>query len=87
LWKKYSFPSLARMKPNPLSLTSRLIVPFIGAIANLLAIHRKANALQQDVIAWKMFQRLPEDRSALDERRLVYVRNEPSVYPFWLIAR
>jgi hypothetical protein len=32
LWKKYSFPSPARMKPNPLSLTSRLIVPFIGAI-------------------------------------------------------
>jgi hypothetical protein len=28
-------PSLARMKPKPLSLTSRLIVPFIGAIANL----------------------------------------------------
>src|SRR5215212_6147197 len=32
LWKKYSFPSSARMNPKPLSLTSRLIVPFIDAI-------------------------------------------------------
>src|SRR3954471_9083228 len=32
LWKKYSFPSAARMKPNPLSLTSRLIVPFIDGM-------------------------------------------------------
>src|SRR6185437_8805756 len=27
LWKKYSLPSSARMKPKPLSLTRRLIVP------------------------------------------------------------
>src|SRR5688572_31357212 len=31
LWKKYSLPSSARMKPKPLSLTRRLIVPFIDA--------------------------------------------------------
>src|SRR4029079_8043843 len=28
LWKKYSVPLSARMKPKPLSLTSRLMVPF-----------------------------------------------------------
>src|SRR5438093_7092656 len=32
LWKKYSFPSLAKMNPNPLSLTRRFIVPFRAAI-------------------------------------------------------
>ena len=35
-WKKYSLPSLAATKPKPLSLTSRLIVPFVEAISNLL---------------------------------------------------
>ena len=30
--EEYSLPSPARMKPKPLSLTSRLIVPFIGAM-------------------------------------------------------
>ena len=30
--EEVSFPSLARMNPKPLSLTSRLIVPFIGAM-------------------------------------------------------
>ena len=30
--EEVSFPSLARMNPNPLSLTRRLIVPFIGAM-------------------------------------------------------
>jgi hypothetical protein len=37
------------MKPNPLSLMSRLIVPFVGAIANLLEIHVMQSALWQDV--------------------------------------
>ena len=36
LWKKYSLPSEARMKPKPLSLTSRLIVPFSAAICSVL---------------------------------------------------
>jgi hypothetical protein len=31
-WKKYSLPSSAATKPNPLSLTNRLIVPFEVAI-------------------------------------------------------
>jgi len=33
LWKKYSLPSLARMKPNPLSLTRRFTVPLMDAMA------------------------------------------------------
>src|SRR5262245_54188834 len=33
-WKKYSLPSLAAIKPNPLSV-KRLIVPFIVAIVSL----------------------------------------------------
>jgi len=39
LWKKYSLPSSARMNPNPLSLTSRLIVPFMGAMQTPSHIH------------------------------------------------
>src|SRR3954468_19311797 len=35
LWKKYSLPSSARMNPKPLSLTSRLIVPFDAAMTVL----------------------------------------------------
>jgi hypothetical protein len=68
------------MKPNPLSLTSRLIVPFIGAIG-ISGIHRISNAPQQDVIA-RDAQRLPEDRSALDERSLVYARSGLESTPF-----
>src|SRR5918994_2385197 len=32
LWKKYSVPSPARMKPKPLSETMRLMVPVIEAM-------------------------------------------------------
>jgi hypothetical protein len=75
------------MKPKPLPLTSRLIVPFIGAIAVSSKIHRIANALQQDDDCLGDAQRLPEDRSALDERRLAYVRSEFQYTRFWLIVR
>jgi hypothetical protein len=32
-WKKYSLPSPAAMNPKPLSLTRRLIVPFVDAMS------------------------------------------------------
>ena len=37
-WKKYSGPSPAAMNPNPLSLTSRLIVPCVDAMCVSLSL-------------------------------------------------
>src|SRR4029453_15279687 len=35
-WKKYSLPSWGATKPKPLSVTGRLIIPFVAAIETLL---------------------------------------------------
>jgi hypothetical protein len=59
------------MKPKPLSLTRRLIVPFMDAMAISLNPSGK-NVVWQEGCS----QRLPGGRSALDERRLAYVWSE-----------
>ena len=61
--EEVSFPSSARMKPKPLSLTSRLIVPFMGA-AIPISLKCEPNALSQG--KWLIgAQRVPGGRSAL----------------------
>ena len=67
--EEVSFPSLARMKPKPLSLTSRLIVPFIGAIAiSLKSIDIAIHALAGEWSIWP--DACPEAGRRWIERRL-----------------
>ena len=47
LWKKYSVPSSARINPNPFSLTSRLILPFIAIAVLREAEHRTSRAARE----------------------------------------
>src|SRR3989338_6327110 len=65
------------MKPKPLSLTSRLIVPFIGAMANsetsIWSIGRTEVSCEETSVALRP--------SALDRRRQAYEENGPEYTP------
>jgi hypothetical protein len=68
-------PSLARMNPKPLSLTSRLIVPFIGAIAVSSIVHVITNnALWQGGWSRGRYPTPARRPVGAGRRRLAYVR-------------